>query len=33
MGRDHTIFATRAGAVEFRRRHDDKIYVSVKPNG
>lgn len=31
MGRDHTIFATQAGHVEFRRRAGDKVFISVKP--
>ena len=31
MGRDHTIFATAAGAVAFRRRANKRVYVSVEP--
>ena len=31
MGRDHTIFSVLDGQVEFRTRHDDRIFVSVKP--
>ena len=31
MGKDHTIFATSEGAVEFRTRANGKIYVSVLP--
>ncbi len=31
MGRDHTLFATLDGVVEFRRRRDDRVFVSVKP--
>ncbi len=32
LGKDHTLFATVDGTVEFRRRKDDKSYVSVIPN-
>jgi len=31
MGRDHTIFSVLEGQVEFRTRHDDRIFISVKP--
>ena len=31
MGRDHTLFALSDGIVEFRKRKDDKSYVSIKP--
>ena len=31
MGRDHTLFAKIAGVVEFRRRRDDRVFVSIKP--
>ena len=31
MGRDHTIFAVTDGVVTFRRRRDDRNYVSVEP--
>ena len=31
MGRDHTIFATAPGRVAFRRRANDRTYVSVEP--
>ncbi len=31
LGRDHTLFALIAGEVEFRRKGDNKTYVSVKP--
>ena len=31
LGRDHTIFATVAGTVTFRRTKDDRQTVSVKP--
>lgn len=30
MGTDHTLFATADGVVEFKRRKDDKVFVSVK---
>lgn len=29
MGKDHTIFATSEGKVEFRTKADSKVYVSV----
>jgi len=31
MGRDHTIFSVVDGIVTFRRRRDDRNYVSVVP--
>jgi large subunit ribosomal protein L27 len=31
VGRDHTLFALQDGEVEFRKKKDNKIYVSVKP--
>ncbi len=31
IGKDHTIFATAAGRVAFRRRANKRIYVSVDP--
>ena len=31
MGRDHTLFAKIDGVVEFRRRKDDRVFVSIKP--
>ncbi len=31
MGKDHTLFALVDGVVEFRRRRNDKSYVSVLP--
>ncbi|MCQ2306824.1 MAG: 50S ribosomal protein L27 [Bacteroidales bacterium] len=31
MGRDHTLFALTDGIVEFRRKRDDRSYVSVIP--
>jgi large subunit ribosomal protein L27 len=32
IGRDHTLFATAGGAVEFRRSTGGRTFVSVKPN-
>jgi large subunit ribosomal protein L27 len=29
MGKDHTIFATEEGKVQFRARSGDRIYISV----
>ena len=29
IGKDHTIFAVTDGLVEFRRKKDDKVFVSV----
>lgn len=31
LGRDHTLFALKDGEVEFRKKKDDKIFVSIKP--
>lgn len=31
LGRDHTLFALTDGEVEFKRKKDNKTYVSVKP--
>ena len=31
MGKDHTIYALSDGIVEFRKRKDNKSYVSVVP--
>ena len=31
MGKDHTIYALSDGIVEFRKRRDNKSYVSVVP--
>jgi len=31
MGRDHTLFALIDGTVEFRKKRNDKSYVSVLP--
>ena len=30
IGRDHTLFALTDGEVEFKRKRDNKSYVSVK---
>ena len=30
MGTDHTLFATADGVVEFKRKKDDQVFVSVK---
>ena len=30
MGKDHTLFATVAGTVEFRKKTNDRMYVSVQ---
>ncbi|MDZ7738318.1 MAG: 50S ribosomal protein L27 [Bacteroidales bacterium] len=31
LGKDHTLFALADGVVEFRKKKDNKSYVSVKP--
>lgn len=31
LGKDHTLFALVDGLVEFRKRKNNKSYVSVKP--
>lgn len=31
IGRDHTLFALVDGIVEFRKRKDNKSFVSVRP--
>jgi len=31
MGRDHTLFALIDGRVMFRKKQDDKSYVSIEP--
>jgi large subunit ribosomal protein L27 len=31
LGKDHTLFALTDGVVEFRKRKDNKVYVSVRP--
>lgn len=30
MGTDHTLFAMADGVVEYKRKKDDKVFVSVK---
>ncbi len=32
MGKDHTLFALVDGKVVFRKKRDNKSYVSVQPN-
>jgi len=32
MGRDHTIFATERGAVQFRVGHGGRKYISIVPH-
>ncbi len=31
IGKDHTLFALRDGVVTFRKKAEDKSYVSVLP--
>jgi large subunit ribosomal protein L27 len=31
LGKDHTLFALTDGKIEFKRKRDNKSYVSVKP--
>ncbi len=31
IGKDHTLFAMTDGMVEFRKKRDDRSYVSVRP--
>ncbi len=31
IGKDHTLFALTDGTVEFRKRRDDKSFVSIVP--
>ena len=31
IGRDHTLFALKDGEIEFKKRKDNKVFVSVKP--
>lgn len=31
MGKDHTLFALIDGVVEFRKKKDNKSFVSIKP--
>ncbi len=33
LGKDHTLFALADGEVEFRKRKDNRTYVSVKNTG
>jgi len=33
IGKDHTLFALIDGVVEFKKKRNDKSYVSVKPIG
>ena len=30
MGKDHTLFATTTGTVEFQKKANDRMYVSVQ---
>jgi len=30
LGRDHTLYALADGEIEFRKRKDNRVYVSVK---
>lgn len=32
LGKDHTLFALTDGTVEFRKKRDNKSYVSVVPS-
>ena len=32
IGKDHTIFATAPGTVSFRRRANDRVFISVDPS-
>lgn len=31
MGRDHTLYATTDGVVSFRKKRDNRVFVSVMP--
>ena len=31
LGKDHTIFALKKGSVVFKRKKNNKVYVSVEP--
>ena len=31
MGKDHTLYALADGEIEFKKRKDNRIYVSVSP--
>jgi large subunit ribosomal protein L27 len=33
MGKDHTLFALKDGIVEFRKKANNRSYVSVVPLG
>ncbi|MFO7575169.1 MAG: 50S ribosomal protein L27 [Bacteroidales bacterium] len=33
MGKDHTLFALIDGVVEFRKRKNNRSFVSVRPDG
>jgi large subunit ribosomal protein L27 len=33
LGKDHTLYALTDGEVEFKKRKNNKTYVSVKPAG
>jgi large subunit ribosomal protein L27 len=33
LGKDHTLFATTAGRVNFTRKAKGRVYVSVEPTG
>ena len=32
IGKDHTLFALVSGIVEFRKKKDNRSYVSIKPS-
>jgi len=32
MGKDHTLFALTDGTVEYRKKRDNRSYVSIIPN-
>ena len=33
MGKDHTLYSLIDGEIEFRKKRDNRSYVSVKPAG
>lgn len=33
MGKDHTLFALIDGTVEFRKKRNNRSYVSIRPQG
>jgi large subunit ribosomal protein L27 len=33
IGRDHTLYALVDGEVEYKKKKDNKVFVSVKPAG